>query len=161
MSDSRFFRFSYTKKAEFPMHCGLRWGSQTAKVPKSNLAGPCNQPRPTRASRALCARKNPENPKRVWKASPAPGTPGPRVPKDCAPEFQESPRRVQNLAFGLFSESFRTLMRPPKCTHSRLRESWAPSDSFRTLFGLSWGSWPEEPQKPLCGAGPIANLTRN
>ena len=32
----------------------------------------------------------------------------PRVPEECAPESQKSPKRIQNLTFGLFSDSFET-----------------------------------------------------
>ena len=68
----------------------------------------------------------------------------PKVPKECAPESQKSPKRVQNLTFGLFSDSFGT----PGRTLSGLLGP-CPGvlfrDSFRTLPGFSGPKGPGDP----------------
>ena len=75
------------------------------------------------------------------------------MPKECAPESQKSPKRVKNLTFGLFSDSFETPGRT-----LRLWAFWGPcpgvlfSDSFRTLPGFR----ARRARETLCGAGPIA-----
>ena len=90
-----------------------------------------------RVSRALRAR-NPGRVRKESRKSPPGGTP--RAPEECAPESQKSPKRVQNLTFGLFSDSFETSGRT-------LRGLWVfrPGDFFGTLFGLFRGSGPGDP----------------
>ena len=90
----------------------------------------------------------PENPGRVRKESrkSTPGQ-GPKVPKECAPESQKSPKRVQQSGFRLFSDSFGT----PGRTLSGLLGP-CPGvlfrDSFRTLPGFSG---PKGPGSPVWG----------
>ena len=73
----------------------------------------------------------------------------PKVPKECAPESQKSPRRVRNLTFGLFSDSFET----PGRTLWALLGPCPGAYSFRTLFGLFRASGPEGLGRPCVGGG--------
>ena len=80
--------------------------------------------------------------------SPEKSTPRPRphkVPKECAPESQKSPK-------SLVLDSFRTLLR---LRGALFGDSWGPGlgCSFRTLFGLFRGSGPEGLGRPCVGQG--------
>ena len=69
----------------------------------------------------------------------------PKVPKECAPESQKSPKRVRKSGF----DSFRTLLRLRGALFGHF---WgpAPGYSFRTLPGFR----ARRARETLCGAGP-------
>ena len=102
-------------------------------------------PAPHRVSRALRAREPRKSPKRVPKEYPRDRAP--KVPKECAPESQKSPKRVQNLTFGLFSDSFGT----PGRTLSGLLGP-LPRGTLSGLFSDSSGFLgPKRPGDPVWG----------
>ena len=72
-----------------------------------------------------------------------------KVPKECAPESQKSPKRVSNLTFRL---SLRTLLR---LRGALFRHFCGPAlgHSLGTLFGLFRASGPEGPGRPCVGRG--------
>ena len=79
---------------------------------------------------------------------------GPKVPKECAPESQKSPKRVRKSGFRLFLDSFETPGRTLWALLGPCPGVLFP-DSFRTLPGF----WARKARETLCGAGPIATLT--
>ena len=77
----------------------------------------------------------------------------PKVPKECAPESQKSPKRVRKSGFRLFSDSFETPGRTLSALLGPCPGVLFP-DSFRTLRGF----WARRARETLWGAGPIASL---
>ena len=71
----------------------------------------------------------------------------PKVPKECAPESQKSPKRVQKSGFRLFSGSFGT----PGRTLSALLGP-CPGVLFRDSSGVLR---PEGPGRPCVGRGQL------
>ena len=113
---------------------------------------PCDRPRPTQGLPGPSGPEPPEesemSPERV------PRYRAPKVPKECAPESQKSPKRVRKSGFRLFSDSFET------AGATLFRHFWGPFSgvlsphSFQTLPGCR----ARRARETLCGAGPIARL---
>ena len=83
--------------------------------------------------------------------SPDKSTPGrgPKVPQECAPESQKSPKKEsQTLTFGLFSDSFETPGRTLWALLGPCPGALFP-DSFRTLPGFR----ARRPGRPCVGRG--------
>ena len=133
-------------------NCSLEYGEVCCGYLQSMLLcwqQCCDRPRPPH--RGLAGPSGPEprkSPKRV------PQGRAPKVPKECAPESQKSPKKSPKVQV---LDSFRTL--------SRLRGAlfghfWGPfpgvlfPDSFRTLPGFR----ARRARESLCGAGPIATF---
>ena len=108
----------------------------------------CNWARPTQGLPGPAGPRTPEesekSPERV------PRDRAPKVPKECAPESQKSPKRVQKSSFetlcGLFWAPGRTLS-----------DFWGPvlGYSFGTLFGLLRGSRARRARRPSVGRGQL------
>ena len=112
----------------------------TPKVSSRLAIGPA----PHRVSRARRVRKE---------SRKSPRGRAPKVSKECSPESQKSPKRVQKSGFGLFSDSFGT----PGRTLSGLLGP-CPRVLFRDSFRTLPVSWARRARETLCGAGPIAIL---
>ena len=114
----------------------------------STVGKPCNWPRPPQDLRGLSGPGTPEESKKSPER--VPWGRAPKVPKECTPESQKSPKRAQKSGFRLFSDSFET----PGRTLSGLLGR-CPGYSFRTLFGLFWGSRARRAPQTVCGRGQL------
>ena len=92
-----------------------------------------------------------ESPQRV--RTEYPGRRAPKVPEECAPESQKSPKRVRKSGFRLLLDSFETRGRTLSALLGRQRGEILFPDSFRTLSGFR----ARRARETLCGAGPIAS----
>ena len=129
----------------FPSFCSV-WGSQntnmlgkTACTVLQLAPPPTGSPGPFGPGTSEESKKSPER---------VPRSRAPRVPKECAPESQKSPKRVRNPGFRLLSDSV-TPGRAPSGLLGPCSGVLFP-DSFWTLLGFPG---PKGPGDPCVGRG--------
>ena len=111
---------------------------------------PCDRPRPTQGLAGPSGPEPRKSPKRVQKEYPGAGSP--KVPKECAPESQKSPKESESQVLD-FSDSFETPGRTLSALLGPCPGVLFP-DSFRTLPGFR----ARRARETLCGVGPIASM---